>query len=161
MTGLPPSVALSVALSIDEHHPAFEGHFPSMPIVPGVVLLDQGLRAIAAHRRQCGDGGRAIDMQGIDTPTTDLHAADERVERCRLGSAKFLSFVRPGEPVRLEIESASSLTVDATGNIAFRLRIFAGPRGRRATGGDRQRLVRARDRIVDGERVVDMTGTNG
>jgi 3-hydroxyacyl-[acyl-carrier-protein] dehydratase len=84
-------------LAIDPQHPAFEGHFPSRPIVPGVVLLDCGLRAIAAHR-----GAAHGDV--------------------RIGAAKFLSMVGPGEPVRLEIdESSTASTPDG-----YRLRIFAG-----------------------------------
>jgi len=66
-------------LAIAADHPAFAGHFPSRPIVPGVVLLDASLRAIVA--------GRAV------------------APPIRIASAKFLSMVGPGEPTRLEFES--------------------------------------------------------
>lgn len=32
-------------------HPCLPGHFPGRPIVPGVLLLDEALRAIAAETR--------------------------------------------------------------------------------------------------------------
>jgi len=35
-----------VALPIDPQHPAFAGHFPGEPILPGVVLLDETLYAL-------------------------------------------------------------------------------------------------------------------
>lgn len=50
-------------------HPAFAGHFPGRPIVPGVVLLDHVAQLVAAD---CGQRVAAI------------------------GSAKFLSPVGPG-----------------------------------------------------------------
>lgn len=88
-----------VALPIAADHPAFAGHFPARPVVPGVVLLDESLRAIDAHRSM---------------------RADARIdERCRIASTKFLSFVSPGEAVHLEFESTS-----AAG--PYRLRVFAG-----------------------------------
>ncbi len=89
---------IRIPLAIDPAHPAFEGHFPSQPIVPGVVLLDCGLRAIAGQR--------------------DIAASD----RCRIAAAKFLSPVGPGEPVRLEFERSSTLTE------GYRLQIYAGTR---------------------------------
>ncbi len=64
---------------IPPDHPAFAGHFPGTPIVPGVVLLDEVLQAIAAA---CG------------------HAP----QRCALTAVKFRSIVRPGERLRLHIE---------------------------------------------------------
>lgn len=60
-----------VALDIPADHPAFDGHFPGFPLLPGAVLLDAALDAIAAHR-------------------------DLDLTRWRLTSAKFLALVRPG-----------------------------------------------------------------
>lgn len=67
-------------LPIAPDHPAFAGHFPGMPIVPGVVLLDEALHAIGK-------------MIGTD------------VSACQIGSVKFLSPVRPGEPVAVQYET--------------------------------------------------------
>jgi 3-hydroxyacyl-[acyl-carrier-protein] dehydratase len=72
-----------IALPIPADHPAFAGHFPGMPIVPGVVLLDEALYAI----------GAALGM--------DLSA-------CQVSTVKFLSPVRPGEPVQVSFEKSSS-----------------------------------------------------
>lgn len=36
-------------LSIPTDHPAYIGHFPGQPILPGVVLLDQVLHAVASR----------------------------------------------------------------------------------------------------------------
>jgi 3-hydroxymyristoyl/3-hydroxydecanoyl-(acyl carrier protein) dehydratase len=64
-------------LAIPADHPAFPGHFPGMPIVPGVVLLDAALAVI----------GRAL---GRD------------IDDCRIASAKFLSPVLPGQALGVE-----------------------------------------------------------
>jgi 3-hydroxyacyl-[acyl-carrier-protein] dehydratase len=37
----------SATWTVPVDHPAFAGHFPGRPIVPGVVLLDQALRHVA------------------------------------------------------------------------------------------------------------------
>ena len=41
-------------LHIPADHPAFAGHFPGIPIVPGVVLLDEAIQAIAAEIGHAG-----------------------------------------------------------------------------------------------------------
>lgn len=61
-------------LAVDPAHPAFAGHFPARAVVPGVVLLDLGLRAL--------------------DPTA----------RWTIANAKFLSPVGPGEALVLEAE---------------------------------------------------------
>jgi 3-hydroxymyristoyl/3-hydroxydecanoyl-(acyl carrier protein) dehydratase len=40
------------ALCIDSGHPALPGHFPGLPLVPGVVLLEQVALALRAWRGQ-------------------------------------------------------------------------------------------------------------
>ena len=67
-----------IDIVIPADHPALAGHFPGSPIVPGVVLLDEVLQAIAAA---CGHAPR----------------------RCALTAVKFRSIVRPGERLRLHV----------------------------------------------------------
>lgn len=73
----------AVALPIAASHPAFDGHFPGSPVLPGVVLLDEAIRAI-----ELADGGTA---------------------RCwRVASVKFLRPVVPGEALALQQERLAS-----------------------------------------------------
>lgn len=78
-------------LSIPLDHPAYAGHFPGQPILPGVVLLDAALHALAG-------------VQGIS-------AASGQIK-----SAKFLSPVRPGDPLTLHY------TVSPTQGFRFDIR---------------------------------------
>lgn len=66
-------------LAFAADHPAFAGHFPGNPILPGVALLDAALLDIATA---CG-----LDLA-----------------ECRLAAAKFHAFVRPGAALALESE---------------------------------------------------------
>ncbi len=69
----------AIALRIAADHPAFDGHFPGAPVLPGVVLLDAAIRAI-----ELADGGEP---------------------RCwRVTSVKFLRMVGPGAALVLEPE---------------------------------------------------------
>ena len=72
----------AVALPIVTDHPAFDGHFPGTPVLPGVVLLDETIHA--------------IELAGGGAP------------RCwRVSSVKFLRAVGPGEPLMLEYEPSA------------------------------------------------------
>ena len=61
-------------------HPAFPGHFPGRPIVPGVVLLDH---AILFAEKLLGT----------------------KVERWQIGNAKFLSPAGPGETLVFSLQT--------------------------------------------------------
>ncbi len=69
-------------LNIPVDHPAFAGHFPGTPIVPGVVLLDEVMHAIVS------DTGM---------PATAWH----------ISSVKFLSPLKPGESVIIDHEQSA------------------------------------------------------
>jgi 3-hydroxyacyl-[acyl-carrier-protein] dehydratase len=70
-----------VPLRIAADHPALAGHFPGLPIVPGVVLLDEALHAIE-------------QAQGGDAQALPWH----------IGNVKFHHVTRAGEPLQLEFE---------------------------------------------------------
>ena len=83
-------------LAISADHPAYAGHFPGRPILPGVVILDACLRELVAR---CGRAPL----------------------RWRIANAKFKSPVAPGEALTLEFEGVPTgpvrLTVRAGGRV--------------------------------------------
>ncbi len=72
--------------TVPPDHPAFAGHFPGSPILPGVVLLDTALHAIAAAT------GNALDL-------------------CEISSVKFLSPARPGDELLIQHTVLASGTI--------------------------------------------------
>jgi 3-hydroxyacyl-[acyl-carrier-protein] dehydratase len=74
---------LSLPLSVAADHPAYAGHFPGQPILPGVVLLDEALQALALG-------------QGLDAAVGQIK------------SAKFPSPVEPGEALRLHYAATAA-----------------------------------------------------
>lgn len=87
---------------VPDDHPAFGGHFPGAPILPGVVLLDVALNVIAeAHQL-------ALD-------------------HCEIGAVKFLIPVRGGDTLAfhhqrlasgtIQFEVRSSATLVASGTV--------------------------------------------
>ena len=91
-------------LRIPTDHPAYAGHFPGQPILPGVVLLDAALHALARVQGNSAASGQ-------------------------IKSAKFLSPVLPGEPLMLvytasaaggfRFELRSDTRAVASGAVAF------------------------------------------
>lgn len=74
---------MQAAWTVPADHPAFPGHFPGRPIVPGVVLLDRAILLAAGF---------------LNRPATGL----------RLGGAKFLSPVGPGETLHFSFQASAS-----------------------------------------------------
>ena len=75
----------AIRLHIAADHPAFAGHFPGQPLLPGVSLLAEVLEAIL-------DDAALAAIVG-DTP--------------RIGAAKFLAPVRPGATLSLQLDSSA------------------------------------------------------
>lgn len=67
----------TVAWRVPVDHPVFAGHFPNTPIVPGVMLLDSVIHAIASTTESAPDS-------------------------FEIRSAKFLSPARPAEELLTE-----------------------------------------------------------
>lgn len=82
--------------SVPRDHPAFAGHFPGRPIVPGVVLLD---RAILFAEQLSGQPGSLWQV----------------------GNAKFLSPVGPGESLNFLLQCKPGGVVSFTVRSATRI----------------------------------------
>ena len=72
---------LETSFVVAPDHPAFAGHFPGNPIVPGVLLLDAAVHAVQ-QALAAGAAGAAAQPFGIS-------------------AAKFLSPVGPGETLTM------------------------------------------------------------
>jgi 3-hydroxymyristoyl/3-hydroxydecanoyl-(acyl carrier protein) dehydratase len=70
----------SKPLAVAAGHPAYPGHFPNFPVLPGAVLLDEALQVIAAER-------------GID------------LRAWHIASAKFTGAVKPGDALWVEFDA--------------------------------------------------------
>jgi 3-hydroxymyristoyl/3-hydroxydecanoyl-(acyl carrier protein) dehydratase len=72
--------------TVPPDHPAFAGHFPGTPILPGVVLLDVALQIIAKT------SGIALDL-------------------CEISTVKFLSPASPGDELLIQHSVSASGTI--------------------------------------------------
>jgi 3-hydroxyacyl-[acyl-carrier-protein] dehydratase len=88
-------VKLVRTVEIAADHPAFAGHFPGMPILPGALVLDEVLHAIEMDRN-------------LD------------VTQCQVTAAKFLEAARPGDALTIEHEAAANGTLRFAVRIAGR-----------------------------------------
>src|SRR4051812_43771658 len=68
--------AFEIEYEVSANLPYFEGHFPEMPVLPAMAVIDASLLAIA-------------------------RAGEAPVELETLTSAKFTGFIRPGSKVRI------------------------------------------------------------
>jgi 3-hydroxymyristoyl/3-hydroxydecanoyl-(acyl carrier protein) dehydratase len=68
-------VTVEKTIAIPATHPALPGHFPGNPIVPGVVLLEEIVRAMQEH---------------------DVHVTG-------FSHAKFTALLRPGEDCTIRV----------------------------------------------------------
>jgi 3-hydroxymyristoyl/3-hydroxydecanoyl-(acyl carrier protein) dehydratase len=72
--------------TVPPDHPAFAGHFPGTPILPGVVLLDVALQIIAKT------SGIALDL-------------------CEISAVKFLNPASPGDELLIQHSVSVSGTI--------------------------------------------------
>jgi 3-hydroxyacyl-[acyl-carrier-protein] dehydratase len=79
----PTVAAMHSRIEVPSDHPAFAGHFPRFPVLPGAVLIDAALQVIQRDR--------SIDLT-----------------QWQITSAKFLELVRPGDALRVEHEAPRS-----------------------------------------------------
>jgi 3-hydroxyacyl-[acyl-carrier-protein] dehydratase len=76
-------------ITIGADHPSLAGHFPGHPVVPGVVMLGEIMHVIR-------------------------EMAKETVEFVGMPSAKFLSPLRPGEPLTITLDKQDDESLEFT-----------------------------------------------
>ena len=80
-----PGASVVAELDVDPSLPLFDGHFPTHPVLPGVILMEALAQAACFCLLVDGGEGRIGFLTGIDR-------------------ARFRRQVEPGDTVRLEAE---------------------------------------------------------
>jgi len=86
MMNAPGSGSLEVECLIDAALPAFDGHFPAAPVLPGAHLLALVMHTVAQHPALAQRVGDAPLVQQI----------------------KFLAAVQPGQAVRIRLDDTAA-----------------------------------------------------
>ena len=86
LDGASPAPQADASFDIAADHPAFAGHFPGHPVLPGVAVLSLVLQALAARP--------ALSARVGDAP--------------RIDNAKFLHAVTPGSTLRVALREQGS-----------------------------------------------------
>ncbi len=81
---------------IGADHPSLAGHFPGHPVVPGVVMLGEIMKAIR-------------------------EMAKKHIEFVGMPAAKFLSPLNPGEPLTIRMDEQGEGTMEFTCTTGARL----------------------------------------
>jgi acyl-coenzyme A synthetase/AMP-(fatty) acid ligase len=87
---------VEVEHDIEADHPAFDGHFPGRPVLPGVVLLSLVQQALA----------EAPSLRALTGPAPSID------------QVKFLAAVRPGSRVTLQLQAGEGRSVRFEARVA-------------------------------------------
>ncbi len=82
------AISIVTLKNVAHNEPFFTGHFPDMPIMPGVLIIE----AMAQSALLCIFGGNIVD------PRSDFLFAG-------IEEAKFRRAVRPGDQLRIEMKT--------------------------------------------------------
>ena len=88
------------SIDVPRDHPAFEGHFPGEPVLPGVVLLAEAMAAIEAET--------GVAAHGLTLESGKFHGAV-------LPGARIEVFTAPhGRGRRFEVREGARLVASGT-----------------------------------------------
>lgn len=90
---------ISTTISLDQHHPVFAGHFPGIPVLPGVIMMKIAKSCLETHLK------KQLTLSSID-------------------SMKFLNMVNPIVQPQIELQVLYATTQD--GMIRVDAKLFWG-----------------------------------